>query len=129
MTGLSSFRVIPYGHWCVAAARNKSVEPKMPGNDITVTAPVSSWAQDVRIDEARLAAARSICRSPWSRCRRPIRLWFRRRHGEVSVVVNGVGGVVGTPPRSRSAVGGVVVAIDVSDDKLAAVAVRVQAWS
>ena len=123
--------VIPCGH-CDACRRGKATicpNQKMPGNDIHggfathVVVPAQGLCA---VDEARLAAAR-IDLADLSVVADAVTTPYQAvvqagvTEGDL-VVVNGVGGVGGYAAQIASAVGGVVVAIDVSDDKLAAVA-------
>jgi 6-hydroxycyclohex-1-ene-1-carbonyl-CoA dehydrogenase len=121
--------VIPCGQ-CDACKRGKSTicpNQKMPGNDIHggfathIIVPALGLCE---VDEGRLASA-GIALWDLSVIADAVTTPFQAvvqagvTTGDL-VVVNGVGGVGGYAAQISAAMGGVVVAIDVSDDKLAA---------
>lgn len=123
--------VIPCGH-CDACRRGKATicrNQKMPGNDIHggfathIVVPAQGLCA---VDDARLAAAR-IDLADLSVVADAVTTPYQAvvqagvTEGNL-VIVNGVGGVGGYAVQIAAALGGVVVAIDVSDAKLAAVA-------
>jgi 6-hydroxycyclohex-1-ene-1-carbonyl-CoA dehydrogenase len=123
--------VIPCGH-CDACRRGKSTicpNQKMPGNDIHggfathIIVPAHGLCQ---VDEHRLAAT-GIDLADLSVIADAVTTPYQAvvqagvTVGDLAIV-NGVGGVGGYAAQFASAFGGVVVAIDVSDDKLAAIA-------
>ncbi len=123
--------VIPCGH-CDACRRGKATicpNQKMPGNDIHggfathIIVPAHGLCA---VDEARLAAT-DIDLADLSVIADAVTTPYQavRQAGVAPgdlVVVNGVGGVGGYAAQIATAFGGTVVAIDVNDDKLAAVA-------
>jgi 6-hydroxycyclohex-1-ene-1-carbonyl-CoA dehydrogenase len=123
--------VIPCGH-CDACRRGRATicpNQKMPGNDIHggfathIVVPANGLCA---VDEARFAAAR-IELADLSVVADAVTTPYHAvvqagvKEGDL-VVVNGVGGVGGYAAQIATALGGTVVAIDVSDDKLAAAA-------
>lgn len=121
--------VIPCGH-CDACRRGKATicpNQKMPGNDIHggfashILAPARGLCA---VDEARLAAAK-IHLADLSVVADAVTTPYQAvvqagvAEGDL-VIVNGVGGVGGYGVQIAAALGGAVVAIDVSDEKLAA---------
>ena len=121
--------VIPCGK-CDACLRGKSTicpNQKMPGNDIHggfashIIVPAHGLCE---VDEVRLAAA-GIDLADLSVIADAVTTPYQAvvqagvSAGDL-VVVNGVGGVGGYASQISAAMGGVVVAIDVSDEKLAA---------
>ena len=125
--------VIPCGH-CDACRRGKATicpNQKMPGNDIHggfathIVVPAHGLCA---VDERRLAAT-GIDLADLSVIADAVTTPYQAviqagvTAGDL-VVVNGVGGVGGYAAQIASAFGGVVVAVDVNDDKLAAVAGR-----
>jgi 6-hydroxycyclohex-1-ene-1-carbonyl-CoA dehydrogenase len=123
--------VIPCGR-CDACRRGKATicsNQKMPGNDIHggfathIVVPANGLCA---VDEARLKAAR-IDLADLSVVADAVTTPYQAvvqagvTDGDL-VVVNGVGGVGGYAAQIASALGATVAAIDVSDDKLAAVA-------
>ena len=123
--------VIPCGH-CDACRRGRATicpNQKMPGNDIHggfathIVVPALGLCE---VDEHRLAAA-GIDLADLSVIADAVTTPYQAvvqagvTTGDL-VVVNGVGGVGGYAAQIASAFGGVVVAIDVHDDKLAAIA-------
>ncbi len=123
--------VIPCGH-CDACRRGKATicpHQKMPGNDIHggfathIVVPAHGLCA---VDERRLAAT-GIDLADLSVIADAVTTPYQAAvqagvtAGDL-VVVNGVGGVGGYAAQIASAFGGVVVAVDVNDDKLAAVA-------
>lgn len=123
--------VIPCGR-CDACRRGKATicpDQKMPGNDIHggfashIVVPAQGLCA---VDEARLAAAR-IDLADLSVVADAVTTPYQAvvqagvAEGDL-VIVNGVGGVGGYAVQIAAAFGGVVVAIDVSDAKLAAAA-------
>ncbi|KAB2917374.1 MAG: 6-hydroxycyclohex-1-ene-1-carbonyl-CoA dehydrogenase [Hyphomicrobiaceae bacterium] len=123
--------VIPCGH-CDACRRGKATicpNQKMPGNDIHggFATHIAVPAQGLCVvDEARLAAAR-IELADLSVVADAVTTPYQAvvqagvTTGDL-VVVNGVGGVGGYAVQIASALGGKVIAIDVSDEKLQAIA-------
>ena len=123
--------VIPCGH-CDACRRGKATicpNQKMPGNDIHggfathIIVPAHGLCP---VDEARLAAT-GIDLADLSVIADAVTTPYQavRQAGVTAgdlVVVNGVGGVGGYAAQIAAVMGGAVVAIDVNDDKLAAVA-------
>ena len=123
--------VIPCGT-CDACRRGKGTicpNQKMPGNDIHggfathIVVPAHGLCP---VDEARLKVA-GIDLADLSviadAVTTPYQAVVQAGVGKSDlVIVNGVGGVGGYAAQIASAFGGVVVAIDVSDDKLAAIA-------
>jgi 6-hydroxycyclohex-1-ene-1-carbonyl-CoA dehydrogenase len=123
--------VIPCGH-CDACQRGKSTicpNQKMPGNDIHggfathIIVPAQGLCE---VDEARLRVAH-IALADLSVIADAVTTPYQAvvQAGVTEddlVVVNGVGGVGGYAAQIASAFGGTVVAIDVDDDKLNAVA-------
>lgn len=122
--------VIPCGH-CDACRRGKATicsNQRMPGNDIHggfashVVVPAHGLCA---VDEARLASAR-IALADLSVVADAVTTPYQAvvqagvEEGDL-VIVNGVGGVGGYAVQITAALGGAVVAIDVSDAKLAAV--------
>jgi 6-hydroxycyclohex-1-ene-1-carbonyl-CoA dehydrogenase len=125
--------VIPCGR-CDACRRGKGTicpNQKMPGNDIHggfathIVVPAHGLCA---VDEARLAAAK-IDLADLSVVADAVTTPYQAvvqagvADGDL-VIVNGVGGVGGYAAQIARAFGGVVVAIDVSDDKLAAAAAQ-----
>ena len=123
--------VIPCGH-CDVCRRGKSTicpNQKMPGNDIHggfathIVVPAHGLCQ---VDEHRLAAT-GIDLADLSVIADAVTTPYQAvvqagvTAGDL-VIVNGVGGVGGYAAQIANAFGGVVVAIDVSDEKLAAIA-------
>lgn len=123
--------VIPCGH-CDACRRGKATicpNQKMPGNDIHggfathIIVPARGLCE---VDEARLAAT-GIDLADLSVIADAVTTPYQAvvqagvSPGDL-VVVNGVGGVGGYAAQIAAVMGGTVVAIDVNDDKLAAVA-------
>jgi 6-hydroxycyclohex-1-ene-1-carbonyl-CoA dehydrogenase len=123
--------VIPCGQ-CDACRRGKATicpNQKMPGNDIHggfathIIVPAHGLCP---VDEARLAAT-GIDLADLSVIADAVTTPYQAvvqagvTHGDL-VIVNGVGGVGGYAVQIAAAFGGVVVAIDINDDKLAAVA-------
>ncbi len=123
--------VIPCGH-CDACRRGKATicpNQKMPGNDIHggfathVIVPAQGLCE---VDEHRLAAA-GIDLADLSVIADAVTTPYQAvvqagvTAGDL-VVVNGVGGVGGYAAQIAAAFGGVVIAIDVNDNKLAAIA-------
>jgi 6-hydroxycyclohex-1-ene-1-carbonyl-CoA dehydrogenase len=123
--------VIPCGH-CDACRRGKAticVHQKMPGNDIHggfashIIVPAHGLCA---IDETRLTAA-GIDLADLSVIADAVTTPYQAvvqagvTAGDL-VVVNGVGGVGGYAAQIAATFGGTVVAIDVNDDKLAAIA-------
>jgi 6-hydroxycyclohex-1-ene-1-carbonyl-CoA dehydrogenase len=121
--------VIPCGH-CDACLRGKATicpNQKMPGNDIHggfathIIVPARGLCV---VDERRLATA-GIELADLSVIADAVTTPYQAvvqagvTTGDL-VVVNGVGGVGGYAAQIAAALGGIVVAIDVSDDKLAA---------
>jgi 6-hydroxycyclohex-1-ene-1-carbonyl-CoA dehydrogenase len=123
--------VIPCGH-CDACLRGKATicpNQKMPGNDIHggfATHIVVPSRGLCAVDEKRLAGA-GIELADLSVIADAVTTPYQAvvqagvTKGDL-VIVNGVGGVGGYAAQIAAAFGGVVVAIDVSDQKLAAVA-------
>lgn len=123
--------VIPCGQ-CDACRRGKATicpNQKMPGNDIHggfathIIAPAHGLCA---VDEARLAAA-GIDLADLSVIADAVTTPYQAvvQAGVAAadlVVVNGVGGVGGYAAQIAAAFGGTVVAVDVDDDKLAAIA-------
>ena len=123
--------VIPCGR-CDACRRGKATicpNQKMPGNDIQggfathIAVPAQGLCE---VDEQRLAAAGldlADCSVIADAVTTPYQAVVQAgvSPGDL-VVVNGVGGVGGYAAQIAAAFGGVVVAIDVSDEKLAGVA-------
>jgi len=123
--------VIPCGH-CDACRRGKATicpNQKMPGNDIHggfathIIVPAHGLCP---VDEARLAPT-GIDLADLSVIADAVTTPYQavRQAGVTAgdlVVVNGVGGVGGYAAQIAAVMGGAVVAIDVNDDKLAAVA-------
>jgi 6-hydroxycyclohex-1-ene-1-carbonyl-CoA dehydrogenase len=122
--------VIPCGR-CDACRRGKATicpNQKMPGNDIHggfashIVVPAQGLCA---VDEARLAAAK-IDLADLSVVADAVTTPYQAvvqtgvTEGDL-VIVNGAGGVGGYAVQIAAALGGTVVAIDVSDDKLAAV--------
>lgn len=122
--------VIPCGH-CDACRRGKATicpNQKMPGNDIHggfashIVVPAQGLCA---VDDARLAAAK-IDLADLSVVADAVTTPYQAAvqagvtEGDL-VIVNGAGGVGGYAIQIAAALGGVVVAIDVSDAKLAAV--------
>jgi 6-hydroxycyclohex-1-ene-1-carbonyl-CoA dehydrogenase len=122
--------VIPCGH-CDACRRGKATicpNQKMPGNDIHggfashIVVPAQGLCA---VDEARLAAAK-IELADLSVVADAVTTPYQAvvqagvAEGDL-VIVNGAGGVGGYAVQIAAALGGTVVAIDVSDAKLAAV--------
>jgi 6-hydroxycyclohex-1-ene-1-carbonyl-CoA dehydrogenase len=122
--------VIPCGN-CDACRRGKATicpNQKMPGNDIHggfaghIVVPAYGLCA---VDEARLAAAK-IDLADLSVVADAVTTPYQAvvqagvTEGDL-VIVNGAGGVGGYAVQIAAALGGTVVAIDVSDDKLAAV--------
>jgi len=121
--------VIPCGH-CDACKRGKATicpNQKMPGNDIHggfathIVVPARGLCA---VDEERLAAAKieladlSVIADAVTT---PYQAVVQAGVGNGDlVVVNGIGGVGGYAAQIAAAFGGTVVAIDVNDDKLAA---------
>jgi 6-hydroxycyclohex-1-ene-1-carbonyl-CoA dehydrogenase len=125
--------VIPCGS-CDACRRGKATicpNQKMPGNDIHggfathIVVPAYGLCA---VDEARLAAAK-INLADLSVVADAVTTPYQAvvqagvAEGDL-VIVNGAGGVGGYAVQIAAALGGTVVAIDVSDDKLAAVSGR-----
>src|SRR5262245_4998733 len=123
--------VIPCGH-CDACRRGKATicpNQKMPGNDIHggfathIIVPAQGLCE---VDEHRLAAA-GIELADLSVIADAVTTPYQAvvqagvKAGDL-VVVNGVGGVGGYAAQIATAFGGVVVAIDVDDAKLVAIA-------
>lgn len=123
--------VIPCGH-CDVCQRGKATicpNQKMPGNDIHggfathITVPAHGLCE---VDEERLAAA-GIELADLSVIADAVTTPYNAvvqagvAAGDL-VIVNGVGGVGGYAAQIAHAFGAAVIAIDVSDDKLAAVA-------
>ncbi len=123
--------VIPCGH-CDACRRGKSTicpNQKMPGNDIHggfashIVVPARGLCE---VDESRLAAV-GLDLADLSVIADAVTTPYQAvvqagvTAGDL-VVVNGVGGVGGYAAQIATAFGGTVVAIDVNDDKLAAIA-------
>jgi 6-hydroxycyclohex-1-ene-1-carbonyl-CoA dehydrogenase len=123
--------VIPCGH-CDACRRGKATicpHQKMPGNDIHggfathIIVPAHGLCA---VDEARLAAT-GIELADLSVIADAVTTPYQSvvqagvSPGDL-VVVNGVGGVGGYAAQIAAVMGGVVVAVDVNDDKLAAAA-------
>jgi 6-hydroxycyclohex-1-ene-1-carbonyl-CoA dehydrogenase len=123
--------VIPCGH-CDACRRGKATicpNQKMPGNDIHggfathIIVPARGLCE---VDEARLAAT-GIDLADLSVIADAVTTPYQAvvqagvSAGDL-VVVNGVGGVGGYAAQIAAVMGGTVVAIDVNDDKLSAVA-------
>jgi 6-hydroxycyclohex-1-ene-1-carbonyl-CoA dehydrogenase len=123
--------VIPCGH-CDACRRGKATicpNQKMPGNDIHggfathIVVPAHGLCP---VDEDRLRAA-GIDLADLSVIADAVTTPYQAvvqagvTTGDL-VIVNGVGGVGGYAAQIAAVMGGVVVAIDVNDDKLAAVA-------
>lgn len=121
--------VIPCGH-CDACQRGKATicpNQKMPGNDIHggfathIVVPAHGLCV---VDEHRLAAA-GIDLADLSVIADAVTTPYQAvtqagvKSGDL-VVVNGVGGVGGYAAQIAAALGGIVVAIDVNNDKLAA---------
>jgi len=125
--------VIPCGE-CDACRRGKSTicpNQKMPGNDIQggfathIVVPAQGLCE---VDEHRLAAVGldlADCSVIADAVTTPYQAVVQAgvSPGDL-VVVNGVGGVGGYAAQIAAAFGGTVVAIDVSDEKLAAVAAQ-----
>jgi 6-hydroxycyclohex-1-ene-1-carbonyl-CoA dehydrogenase len=123
--------VIPCAQ-CDACRRGKATicpNQKMPGNDIHggfATHIVVPSHGLCAVDEARLTAARidladlSVIADAVTTPYQAV-LQASVTDGDL-VIVNGVGGVGGYAAQIAKALGGTVVALDVSDDKLAAVA-------
>jgi len=123
--------VIPCGH-CDACRRGKATicpNQKMPGNDIHggfathIVVPAHGLCS---VDEERLRAT-GIDLADLSVIADAVTTPYQAvvQAGVTSgdlVIVNGVGGVGGYAAQIAAVMGGVVVAIDVNDDKLAAVA-------
>jgi 6-hydroxycyclohex-1-ene-1-carbonyl-CoA dehydrogenase len=123
--------VIPCGR-CDACRRGKATicpNQKMPGNDIHggfathIVVPAQGLCE---VDESRLAAVgldladlSVIADAVTTPYQAVVQAGVAK--GDL-VVVNGVGGVGGYAAQIAAAFGGTVVAIDVSDDKLAAIA-------
>jgi len=122
--------VIPCGH-CDACKRGKATicpNQKMPGNDIHggFATHIVVPAHGLRVvDEHRLAAV-GIELADLSVIADAVTTPYQAvvqagvKKGDL-VVVNGVGGVGGYAAQIAAAFGGVVIAIDVNDDKLAAI--------
>jgi 6-hydroxycyclohex-1-ene-1-carbonyl-CoA dehydrogenase len=123
--------VIPCGE-CDACRRGKPTicpNQKMPGNDIHggfathITVPARGLCEvderrfaDVGIDLADLSVIADAVTTPYQAV-----VQAGVGAGDL-VIVNGVGGVGGYAAQIAAAFGGTVVAIDINDDKLAAVA-------
>ena len=121
--------VIPCGH-CDACQRGKATicpNQKMPGNDIQAASPptsscrrtgcASSTSTDWRsagIELADLSVIADAVTTPYQAV-----VQAGVTPGDL-VVVNGVGGVGGYAAQIAAAMGGTVVAMDVNDEKLAA---------
>lgn len=123
--------VIPCGR-CDACLRGKTTicpNQKMPGNDIHggfathITVPAHGLCV---VDEGRLAAV-GIELADLSVIADAVTTPYQAvvqagvKKGDL-VVVNGVGGVGGYAAQIAAALGGVVIAVDVNEDKLAAIA-------
>jgi 6-hydroxycyclohex-1-ene-1-carbonyl-CoA dehydrogenase len=123
--------VIPCGH-CDACRRGKATicpNQKMPGNDIHggfathITVPAHGLCV---VDERRLAAV-GIELADLSVIADAVTTPYQAvvqagvKKGDL-VIVNGVGGVGGYAAQIAAAFGGVVIALDVNEDKLAALA-------
>jgi 6-hydroxycyclohex-1-ene-1-carbonyl-CoA dehydrogenase len=123
--------VIPCGK-CDACLRGKATicpNQKMPGNDIHggfathITVPAHGLCV---VDERRIAAA-GIDLADLSVIADAVTTPYQAviqagvKKGDL-VVVNGVGGVGGYAAQIAAALGGIVVALDVNEDKLAAIA-------
>jgi len=123
--------VIPCGH-CDVCRRGKATicpNQKMPGNDIHggfathVVVPAYGLCdvdehrlQAARIDLADLSVIADAVTTPYQAV-----VQAGVSHGDL-VVVNGVGGVGGYAAQIATAFGATVIAVDVNDEKLAAIA-------